>query len=35
MSAINLMISSDKFHPTKILKGKNVQVIIPAAEIDG
>jgi hypothetical protein len=36
MSAINFMLSPDEFHPTKIkLKGKNVQVLIPATEIDG
>ena len=36
MSAINFMLSPDEFHPTKIkLRGKNVQVIIPATEIDG
>jgi len=30
------MLSPDRFHPTKIkLKGKNIQVIIPATEIDG
>ena len=36
MSAINFMLSPDEFHPTKIkLKGKDIQVIIPATEIDG
>tara|TARA_B100000768_G_scaffold166392_1_gene169703 strand:+ start:518 stop:1117 length:600 start_codon:yes stop_codon:yes gene_type:complete len=36
MSAINFMLSPDEFHPTKIkLKGKNIQVIIPATEING
>jgi hypothetical protein len=36
MSAINFMLSPDEFHPTKIkLKGKDVQVLIPATEIDG
>ena len=36
MSAINFMLSPDEFHPTKIkLRGKNVQVIVPATEIDG
>lgn len=36
MSAINFMLSPNEFHPTKIkLKGKNIQVIIPATEIDG
>ena len=36
MSAINFMLSPDEFHPTKIkLKGKDVQVIAPAAEING
>jgi len=36
MSAINFMLSPDEFHPTKIkLKCKDVQVIIPATEIDG
>ncbi len=30
------MLSPDEFHPTKIkLRGKNVQVIVPATEIDG
>ena len=36
MSAINFMLSPDEFHPTKIkLNGKDIQVIIPATEIDG
>jgi len=36
MSAINFMLSPDEFHPTKIkLKGKDVQVLVPATEIDG
>ena len=36
MSAINFMLSPDEFHPTKIkLKGKNVQILVPATEIDG
>jgi hypothetical protein len=36
MSAINYILSPDKFHPTKIkLKGKDIQVIVPATEIDG
>ena len=36
MSAINFMLSPDEFHPTKIkLKGKDIQVIVPATEIDG
>jgi len=36
MSAINFMLSPDEFHPTKIkLKGKDIQVLIPATEIDG
>ena len=36
MTAINFMLSPDEFHPTKIkLKGKDVQVLIPATEIDG
>jgi hypothetical protein len=36
MSAINFMLSPDAFHPTKIkLKGKDVQVLVPATEIDG
>jgi hypothetical protein len=36
MSAINFMLSPGEFHPTKIkLKGKDIQVIIPATEIDG
>lgn len=36
MSAINFILSPDEFHPTKIkLKGKDVQVLVPATEIDG
>ncbi|MDC1411961.1 hypothetical protein N8370_04455 [Amylibacter sp.] len=36
MLAINFMLSPDEFHPTKIkLKGKDVQVLVPATEIDG
>jgi hypothetical protein len=35
MSAINFILSPDEFHTTKIkLKGKDVQVLIPATEID-
>ena len=36
MSAINFILPPDEFHPTKIkLKGKDVQVLVPATEIDG
>jgi hypothetical protein len=36
MQAINFMLSPDEFHPTKFkLKGKSIQVVAPAVEING